>query len=203
MSKRTKALGAVLLAVALAWAAAPALADSLYTEDQGGILGDRLGDKRSTLGPGAIVTVMVTENMVASSGGSTKASKEGHVQSSWDFGSILPSVRASKIDLDGKTDFQGDGVTKRADTITLLVSATIQEVLPDGSLRIAGNKKLRVNDEEATVLVSGIVRPYDIDLNNSVTSTKVADLKVDFRGAGTASAKATPGVLTRLFNWLF
>lgn len=201
--RHSLATGGAMLALLTGLSALPALADSLYTEDQGGLLGDRLGDRRSTLGPGAIVTVLVTENMVASSGGSTKASKQGHVQASWNFGSLVPRVTSSNMDLAGKTEFQGDGVTKRADTITLLVSATIQEVMPDGSLKIAGNKKLRVNDEEATVQVSGIVRPYDIDGNNSIPSTKVADLRVDFRGAGTASAKATPGILTRLFNWLF
>lgn len=183
---------------------APAAADSLYTEDSGGFLTDRLGDRRSTLGPGALVTVLVTENMIASSGATTKASKQGRTQASWDFGSLISGAGGkSAFDLNGRNEFQGDGVTKRADTITLLVAATIQEILPDGSLRLAGEKKLRVNDEESTVIISGIVRPYDIDGSNQIQSTKVANLKVDFRGAGSASAKATPGILTRLFNWLF
>ncbi|MNL86199.1 flagellar basal body L-ring protein [compost metagenome] len=52
-------------------------------------------------------------------------------------------------------------------------------------------------------MISGIVRPYDIDGANQIQSTKVANLQVDFRGTGSASAKATPGILSRLFNWLF
>ncbi|MNX69165.1 Flagellar L-ring protein precursor [compost metagenome] len=184
-------------------ASMPALADSLYTEDSGGFLTDRLGDRRSTLGPGALVTVLVTENMIASSGATTKASKQGRTQASWDFGSLIPKATKSSFDLNGRNEFQGDGVTKRADTVTLLVAATIQEILPDGSLRLAGEKRLRVNDEESTVVISGIVRPYDIDGANQIQSTKVANLQVDFRGTGSASAKATPGILSRLFNWLF
>lgn len=183
--------------------ALPALADSLYTDDSAGLISDRLGDRRSTLGPGSLVTVLVTENMIASSGGSTKASKTGRVTAGWDFGSILPRVSKSSIDLNGQSQFQGDGVTKRADTITLQVTATIQEVLPDGSLRLAGKKNLRVNDEESTVEITGIVRPYDIDATNAIHSTKVANLKLDFRGSGTASSKAMPGILTRMLNWLF
>lgn len=201
MRRRWQIMGIVLNLLCLL--AAPALADSLYTDDTAGLIGDRLGDRRSTLGPGSLVTVLVTENMIASSGGSTKASKQGRVTAGWDFGSLLPKVTKSSIDLNGKTDFQGDGVTKRADTITLLVTASIQEVMPDGSLRLSGKKNLRVNDEESTVEISGIVRPYDIDGLNQIQSTKVANLKVDFRGSGTASSKAMPGILTRMFNWLF
>jgi len=195
---------------AVATMGAPALADSLYNEESGGILSDRLGDRRSTLGPGALITVVVNENMIASSGANTKTAKVSRAQANWSLGSILPAPapgvpdrRTGTIDLGGKTEFQGDGVTKRADTITLLVAATIQEVLPDGSLRIDGKKNMRVNDEESTVEIAGIIRPYDIDEGNRVDSTKVANLKLDFKGTGTASSKAMPGILTRLFNWLF
>ncbi len=195
-------LRAALAALVLT-AATPALADSLYSEDAGGILSDRLGDRRSMLGPGALITVVVNENMIASSGANTKTSKVGRAQANWNFGSLLPQVTSSTLDLGGRTEFQGDGVTKRADTITLLVAATIEEVLPDGSLRIGGKKNMRVNDEESTVEIAGVIRPYDIDESNRVQSTKVANLKLDFKGTGTASAKAMPGILTRLFNWLF
>lgn len=198
-----KRVAGALLIVTSLMLTAPAWADSLYTEDSGGILSDRLGDRRSQLGPGALVTVEVAENMIASSGANTKTSKQGRLTSSWDFGSLIPSVTKSGIDLSGKSDFQGDGVTKRADTVTLLITATIQEVLPDGSLRLYGKKNMRVNDEESAVEVSGVVRPYDVDDSNSVKSTKVANFKLDFRGSGSASAKATPGVLTRVLNWLF
>lgn len=199
-----RALALTLAALALSMAA-PAYSDSLYTEDTGGLLSDRLGDRRSSLGPGALVTVIVTENMTASSGATTKANKTSRLQSSWDLGTLLPVASGGKssIDLYGKSDFQGDGITKRADTVTLLVTATIQEILPDGSLRLSGKKNMRVNDEESTVELTGVVRPYDIDETNSVRSTKVANLKLDFRGAGSASSKATPGILTRMLNWLF
>lgn len=180
-----------------------ASADSLYNEETGGLLGDRLGDHRSTLGIGSEVTVVVNENMIASSGAGTKASKQSNVQASWDFGSLITRVQKSGIQLNGQDQFQGNGTTNRTNTITLLVAATIQEVLPDGSLKIAGKKNLRVNDEDSTVELAGTIRPYDIDASNQVVSTKVANLKLDFKGTGSASAKATPGILTRLLNWLF
>jgi len=180
-----------------------ARADSLYTEDAAGLLSDRLGDRRSGLGPGGLVTVIVNENLVASSGANTKTAKTSRTQAGWNFGTLLPRFNTGAIDVNGKIEFQGDGVTRRADNVNLLITATIQEVLPDGTLRIEGSKDLRVNDEESTVRLSGVVRPFDINIQNQVTSTQVANLKLDFKGAGTASAKATPGILSRLLNFLF
>ncbi len=181
----------------------PVLADSLYTEDAAGLLSDRLGDRRSGLGPGGLVTVVVNENLVASSGANTKTAKSARTQAGWNFGTLLPRFNTGAIDMNGKIEFQGDGVTRRADTVNLFITATIQEVLPDGTLRIEGSKDLRVNDEESTVRLTGVVRPFDINIQNQIASTQVANLKLDFKGAGTASAKATPGILSRLLNFLF
>ena len=197
-----RAIGAIAL-VGLLGFGTPVLADSLYTDDTAGLLSDRLGDRRSGLGPGGLLTVIVNENLVASSGANTKTAKSSRTQAGWNFGTLLPRFNTGAVDLNGKIEFQGDGVTKRADTVNLLITATIQEVLPDGSLRIEGSKDLRVNDEESTVRLSGVVRPFDINIQNQIASTQVANLKLDFKGSGTASAKATPGVLSRLLNFLF
>ena len=198
----TRAIGAIAL-VGLLGFGTPVLADSLYTDDTAGLLSDRLGDRRSGLGPGGLLTVIVNENLVASSGANTKTAKSSRPQAGWNFGTLLPRFNTGAVDLNGKIEFQGDGVTKRADTVNLLITATIQEVLPDGSLRIEGSKDLRVNDEESTVRLSGVVRPFDSNIQNQIASTQVANLKLDFKGSGTASAKATPGVLSRLLNFLF
>lgn len=182
----------------------PAWADSLYTDmNYTGIVSDRLGDKRSSFSPGSIVTVLVSEDMQASSGATTRTTKDSRLGMSWDFGTIFPRTVKSSTDLRGRTDFSGDGQTSRSGRITMEISSRIQEVLPDGSLRISGAKNLRINDEENLVSIQGIIRPYDIDAYNRIPSTKVAELKLDYKGTGPASAKSTQGVLTRVLNWLF
>lgn len=183
--------------------ALPAMADSLYNEmGYSSLIGDRLGDRRSTFSPGTIVTVLVSEDMQASSGATTKTTKDSRAGLTWDFGSIFPRTSKSATDVRGTTNFAGDGTTARSGRISMEISSRIQEVLPDGSLKISGAKSLKINDEESTVLLTGVIRPYDVDSLNRVPSTKVADLKLDYKGTGPASAKATPGLLTRIFNWL-
>jgi flagellar L-ring protein precursor FlgH len=187
----------------LVFMAMPAMADSLYNEmGYSSLIGDRLGDRRSTFAPGTLVTVLVSEDMSASSGATTKTTKDSRAGLTWDFGSLFPKLTKSATDLRGTTNFNGDGQTARSGKISMEISSRIQEVMPDGSLKISGTKSLKINDEESTVFLTGIIRPYDVDSLNRVPSTKVADLKLDYKGSGPASAKATPGLLTRIFNWL-
>lgn len=188
------------LAALLAAPAAPAWADSLYVEGPNENLTSFF---RPSLAPGSIITVVVTENNTAESGASTTRNKDSRVRAEWDFGTILPRVVASGVDVRGRDDFQGQGVTSRNGRLQMDVSATIEEVLPTGMLRIIGTKTIRVNDEETTITIKGVVRPQDISPDNRVASSRVAGMSVDFKGTGPASSKATPGILTRLFNWLF
>lgn len=191
---------ALTLALLLAAPAAPVLADSLYTEGPNENL---TGFVRPYLGIGNIVTIVVTENNTAQAGASTNRSKDARVRSEWDFGSLIPSVIKNQIDLRGRDDFQGQGVTTRNGRLQMDVSARIEEVLPNGTLRVLGKKTLRVNDEVTEITVRGIIRPLDLTTDNRIDSSRVADMEVDFKGTGPASAKATPGLLTRILNWLF
>jgi flagellar L-ring protein precursor FlgH len=193
----TFALMASLLVVATPTAA---LADSLYTE---GPNENPTSFYRPYLGVGNLLTVVVTENNQASSGASTERSKDARVRADWDFGALIPRVVKNATDLRGRDEFKGEGVTSRNGRLTMDVTARIEEVLPNGTMRIVGTKRIRVNDEETEITIRGIVRPLDITPDNRIDSARVADMEVDFKGTGPASAKATPGLLTRLFNWLF
>lgn len=177
-----------------------AMADSLYVEGPNENLTSFF---RPSLAVGSIITIVVEENNTAESGAATTRNKDSRVRGDWDFGTLLPRVVGSAVDVRGRDDFKGQGVTSRNGRLQMDVSATIEEVLPNGVLRVIGRKVLRVNDEETEITIRGLVRPQDISPDNRVASARVAQMDVDFKGTGPASAKATPGLLTRLFNWLF
>lgn len=180
--------------------AAPALADSIYTD---GPIDNLTGFVRPYLGVGNLITVVVSENNTAETGAGTTRSKDGRVQAEFDFGALIPKIAKGAVDLRGRDDFKGTGVTSRNGKLQMDVATRIEEVLPNGTLRIFGKKSIRVNDEETEITIRGIVRPLDLTPDGRVDSSRVADMQVDFKGTGPASAKATPGLLTRLFNWLF
>lgn len=190
-----------LAAALVCLAAGPAMADSIYVDD--GPNANPTGFVRPYLGIGNIVTVHVTETNSAESGANTDRSKDARVRGDWDFGSLVPTVAKSAFEVRGRDDFSGKGTTSRNGKLTMDVSCRIEEVLPNGTLRVVGHKNIRVNDEETEITVKGIIRPMDITPDNQVESSRVADMSVDFKGTGPASAKATPGLLTRVFNWLW
>ncbi len=194
----------VAASLALAAVAAPARADSLFSDSNaGGYISDQIGDRRSALGPGALVTVTVIESIQAEQSAETKAVKDSKLTSSWDFGTLFPKTAKSGIALTGKEDFAGDGITRRGGVIKMNVACQVMEILPDGSLRIKGTKDLVVNEEKSTVVLTGIVRPYDISETNTIISDKIAGLHLEYQGSGPNSAKSTPGLLTRVLGWLF
>ena len=194
------ALSPLLAALLIAATAPAALADSLYTEGPNENL---TSFSRPYLGVGNLITIMVTERTVAESSALTNRRKDARIRGEWDFGALLPGIVKSSTELRGRDDFQGEGLTSRNGRLQMDVTARIEEVLPNGTLRVVGIKHIRVNDEETDITIRGIVRPMDISPDNRIDSSRVADASVDVKGSGPATAKATPGLLTRLFNWLW
>lgn len=210
MHNRAVSLAALLaLAGAAGLSASPARADSLFTDSNAtGYIGDQLGDRRSALAPGALVTVLVLEDTKAEQSAETKAVKDSKLTTNWDFGTAFPKIFGnnavkSGVAITGKSDFAGDGITRRGGVIKMSVACQVLEVMPDGSLKIKGTKELIVNEEKSTVVLSGLIRPYDISETNTIVSEKIAGLHLEYQGSGPNSAKSTPGLLTRMLNWLF
>jgi flagellar L-ring protein precursor FlgH len=201
MSLKSTRNGVFLAAVTLVTLAGPAMADSIYVDD--GPNSNPTSFNRPYLGVGNIVTVVVTETNSASSDATTDRSKDSRVQGTWDFGALVPQVAKSGFDLHGQDKFTGKGTTSRGGKLQLDVSCRIEEILPNSTLRVVGHKNIRVNDEETEITVKGIIRPMDIAVDNRIDSSRLADMSIDFKGTGPNSAKATPGLLTRMLNWLF
>lgn len=189
-----------LAALALGVLAAPAVADSIYVEGPNENL---TSFSRPYLGIGNLITIVVKERNLAESAAETARSKDARIRGEWDFGNLIPGVAKNAVELRGRDDFKGEGLTSRDGRLEMFVTSRIEEILPNGTLRVVGTKHIRVNDEETDITIRGIVRPMDITPDNRIDSSRVADMTVDFKGSGPATAKATPGLLTRVFNWLW
>lgn len=80
--------------------------------------------------------------------------------------------------------FEGAGSTGRSDRFTATVPAVVRKVLPNGNLFVEGHRVVLVNDEEHHFYISGVVRPIDIDEQNSIKSSAIADAEIEFTGRG-------------------
>jgi flagellar L-ring protein precursor FlgH len=102
-----------------------------------------------------------------------------------------------------KSDFKGEGNTARTEYLTATVPAMVREVLPNGNLFVEGHRVVLVNAEEQHFYISGVVRPIDIDQENSVKSSMVADAEIEFVGNGVLTDNQRQGWLSRYFGWIW
>lgn len=102
-----------------------------------------------------------------------------------------------------QNDFRGEGRTLRQAQLTARISAVVAEVLPSGLLRIEGEKIISVNNEEQVMIISGLVRQRDINSNNEVNASQIAQIRIDYYGNGTVGAAQYGGWLSRLLRILW
>jgi flagellar L-ring protein FlgH len=99
-----------------------------------------------------------------------------------------------------KSSFDGKGSTTRATTLETALTARVTEVLPNGYLVVEGKREVRVNNENQTVVLMGVVRPEDISTNNVVLSSAVAQMSVQVQGKGAVSQPIKAGWLYKILT---
>ncbi len=115
---------------------------------------------------------------------------------------IDPDFEA-KLAGSSKTNFKGQGQTARSEFFQATVPATVRSVLPNGNLFVEGHRVILVNAEEQHFYISGVVRPIDIDQENSVKSSMVADAEIEFVGQGVLTDNQRQGWLSRYLGWIW
>ncbi|MBI5542727.1 MAG: flagellar basal body L-ring protein FlgH [Deltaproteobacteria bacterium] len=108
-----------------------------------------------------------------------------------------------EISAESASRFIGEGSTARTERLTATVPALVRKVLPNGNLFVEGHRVILVNNEEHHFYISGVVRPIDIDEENSVKSSMIADAEIEFTGRGVLSDNQEPGWLSKYLGWLW
>ena len=109
------------------------------------------------------------------------------------FGSDLSATLASEH------DFEGEGEANQSNSLTGNISVTVVEVLPNGYLKIRGEKRMTLNDGSEYIRLSGIVRPIDISSANTISSSKIADATIMYTGEGAVADASKMGWFARFF----
>jgi len=112
-------------------------------------------------------------------------------------GAVAASTVAGGL---GTRKFEGKGSSGRQSDLHARIAARVVEVLPNGDMRVAAEKFVKINKEDERLSLSGIVRPRDVSSDNIVGSTFVGDLKLAINGKGVASQDNSPGWIWRLLD---
>ncbi len=174
----------------------PAAPGSLYhsNTDAGNLYADlrayRVGD---------ILLVKLLENTNGSKKSSTNNSKDATitVPTPVMFGHNIPGLEQT---VNSSSSFKGAGDSDQSNSLTGDISVTVARVLPNGNLVIKGEKWIKINTGREYIRLTGIVRPVDIDPDNSVLSTKVSNPRIEYSATGQLADANKQGWAGRFFN---
>jgi flagellar L-ring protein precursor FlgH len=162
--------------------------NSLFSNEARGFFKDqrahRIGD---------ILTVIVTIDDSAQMSNATtrkrNASNEANIGTSLGsvFGTNVPGIDVDAtggISTGGAMSDGGNGSVNRKESLQTNVAVVVTQVLPNGTLVIEGRQEVRVNFEVRDLIVAGIVRPMDIQSDNTILSEKIAEARISYGGRG-------------------
>jgi len=157
------------------------------------------GEKK-TYQVGDVITVLLSESM----NGSASATNEASRETSTDVltaaqlarigspgGLLLDSENGTPIDT--TVSSTGSGATGQSATLTGTMTAQVVAVYPNGNLMIRGEKIVNFSSGSEVIQVKGIIRPQDVQPDNSVQSKRIASAQITYKGTGqNANASKTP-----------
>ena len=157
-------------------------------------------DRRARL-VGDTVTVQIVENVTASQKSTSTVNRNSSIDSSITALPLQTLSGSSKLDIGASSNnnFSGKGGTESANTFSGSITATVIEVLPNGHLVVAGEKQIGVNQNVDVLRFSGTIDPRLVQPGSVISSTQVANVRVESRGRGPQGEAQTVGWLSRFF----
>lgn len=148
---------------------------------------------------GDLITIVINERVSASQKNLNSAQRDDSAGINFPALNGFFGTKALNATASSNKKFNGQGESTANNSIVGTVAVTVQEVLPNGNLVVSGERQLGTNTEVETIRFYGVVNPVNILGNNTVSSTVVADARIEYRGKGQIDAATTMGWLSRFF----
>lgn len=171
-------------------------ANNLYSD----IRAHRIGD---------IITVYLEESTSAKKQAGTSFDKNNNYSIAIED-ITLPSTTEDGVTVYGgggegtqTSSFSGDSDTDQSNSLQGSITVNVTRVLSNGNLEIRGEKWLMLNNGEEFIRIKGVIRSEDVGSDNSISSTHIANSRIQYGGTGDFSNTQKQGWLTSFFskNW--
>ena len=159
---------------------------------------------------GDLITIVIQEDTDVKNRDDRQLKKDTQSNALFDFngstsGAVGEGTAAANFDSNLASNRKFNGSTKFSSdrAFTDRVTVVVLDVQPNGNLVVAGNRQVAVAGDTRTLVVSGIVRPVDVQPDNSVRSPFVANFRMNYEGAGVEPVFTNQGWLGRIGNTLW
>ena len=159
---------------------------------------------RKAMHVGDLITVLVTESSQGSNSATLNTQKESKFNATGgpNIGALkfIPLFQANT---DVKDQLTGTGQTSLSGQLTTKITAKVIEIRPNGHLVIEGSRLISVNGDDDRITLHGVARPEDIQADNTILSTYLAEARITYDGKGAVKNAAHRGFILRLLSWFF
>ncbi len=152
---------------------------------------------------GDTVTIILSEQTAAQKSSSTSTSKDTSVDIPAPlFGGSPLTIGGREISasMENSRSFEGSGDSSLSNRLQGNVTVTVAKRLSNGNLVVRGQKWIEINQGREFVRIQGVIRPLDIQPDNTIASYKVADASIAYGARGALADANRPGLLSRFFN---
>ncbi|MGZ8161912.1 MAG: flagellar basal body L-ring protein FlgH [Methylobacter sp.] len=162
----------------------------------------RLFEDHTARRVGDVLTIKLQEQTQAQKKDNLNANKDNSMTVSaptlWGVTPATILGQDVETELKSAKEFKGDGAANQSNSLSGDISVTVVELLPNGNLKVRGEKRVTLNQGDEYIRLSGIVRPVDIDVSNTVSSDNVADATIMYTGNGAMADASKMGWLSRI-----
>lgn len=149
---------------------------------------------------GDMLTINIVEKTSAVKAGASSGNKSGSV--SFQVPTPLRGALNATVGTEAANEFADADNQSASNTFTGTIGVTVTEVLPNGNLIVAGEKQVALNKGTEFIRFSGMISPDNIASGNTVSSTQVADARVEYRTNSQIDRAEMTAMVSRFFQSL-
>ncbi|WP_252259715.1 flagellar basal body L-ring protein FlgH [Erythrobacter aurantius] len=149
---------------------------------------------------GDMVTIRLVENTTTSKSTSSQTQRSGSFGITPPTAGPLDFLNPNALNASGEGSFNGGGTAAQQSQLSGTVAVTIAAIYPNGTAEVVGEKQMSLSQGDEWVQFAGRIRLVDIDADNTLPSSRVANARVIYSGKGQVQQASRPGWLSRFFN---
>ncbi len=149
---------------------------------------------------GDALTILLVENVRSTKATNGGTNRSGSASITPPTSGLLSFLNPDALKAASGGSFKGTGSAGQSSSLSGAIAVTIAEVRPNGTALVHGEKQMSLSQGEEWVQFAGIIRLADVDVDNNILSSQIADSRIIYSGSGAIQQASRPGWLSRFFS---